>query len=70
MPSSRNDVNFLKVFPRTKRRKSRTLEHYSQVCKNLKKVSVTFRLIRRCALGQLEPSALDGKTPAPDGKVN
>jgi len=33
------------------------------------KVSVTFRLIRGCALGPLEALALAGKTPAPEGKV-
>ena len=57
------------VFLRTSWPKTGTLEHPPQVCKNLQKVSITLGLIRGCALGPLEASALGGKTPAPNGKV-
>ena len=50
-----------KAFPRTKRPKKRTLEHYYQFCKNLQNVSVTLRLIRECALRPLEASVQGSK---------
>ena len=58
-----------KVFLRTGWPKTGTLEHPPPVCKNLQKVYITLGLIRGCALGPLEASALGGKTPAPNGKV-